>query len=125
MTIAEWCVLAAGLMPVVFAGIAKGGTALDNHNPRDWAASLVGYRRRAYAAHYYAFEAFPPFAAAVVVAEMNDARQALVNALALTFIAARLVYAACYLADRATARSLVWTIGWLLTIAIFTLPLWR
>lgn len=124
MTMALWCVLLAGVLPVVSAGIAKWGTALDNNHPRDWANSLTGYRRRAYAAHYNAYETFPFFAAAVLAAAVTQAPQGTVNMLAVVFIAARLGYLGAYITDKATVRSLLWTIGWIATIAIFTAAAW-
>jgi uncharacterized MAPEG superfamily protein len=124
MTVALWCVLIAAVLPVISAGIAKWGTALDNNHPRDWADGLTGYRRRAYAAHHNAFEAFPFFAAAVLTATVLQAPAATVNALALTFIAARIAYLAFYVSDNANLRSIVWIIAWTATIAIFTAPSW-
>jgi uncharacterized MAPEG superfamily protein len=124
MTTALWCVLLAGVMPVFAAGIAKWGAALDNNHPRDWAQSLEGYRRRAYAAHQNGFEAFPLFAAAVLAAKWAGAPQAPVDALAITFVAARIVYVGAYIADAATLRSIVWIVAWAATIAIFTTPAW-
>jgi uncharacterized MAPEG superfamily protein len=125
MSIAEWCVLVAGIMPIVLAGVAKGGARVDNHNPRDWAAALQGYRRRAFAAHNNAFEAFPLFAVAVVLAEANGTSPGHIDALALAFIAARIGHAVCYMADWATPRSILWALGWFSSIALFTLPIWR
>lgn len=124
MTIALWCVLIAGILPVVTTGIAKWGTALDNNHPRDWANGLKGYRRRAYAAHQNAYEAFPFFAAAVVIANITDAPQGIVNLLAVVFIAARIGYTATYLADLSTPRSILWGIGWFATIAILSSNAW-
>ncbi|BBF94427.1 MAPEG family protein [Blastochloris tepida] len=121
MELAFWCVLVMGVMPVVTVGIAKA-RGVDNHAPRDWAQTIDGYRKRAYAAHLNHYEAFPLFAAAVLVAATQGAPMATVNALALAVVAARLVYTACYVADLATLRSLVWLAGWGLTIAIFVLP---
>ncbi len=124
MTVALWCVLLAGMLPVFTTGIAKWGIKLDNNHPRDWAGSLHGYRRRAYAAHQNAYEAFPFFAASVIAAMLTNAPQSVVNTLAVLFIAARLGYTAAYLRDAATARSILWAIGWFATIAIFTATIW-
>ena len=121
MQLAFWCVLAMGVMPVATVAIAKW-QGLDNHAPRDWAQSIDGYRRRAYAAHLNHFEAFPLFAAAVLVAATQGAPMASVNVLAAGVVVARVAYTACYVADAATLRSLVWGAGWVLTLAIFVLP---
>jgi uncharacterized MAPEG superfamily protein len=119
MTMALWCVLAVGIMPVLTVAIAKWGTRLDNNHPRDWAQTLDGYRRRAYAAHQNAYEAFPLFAAAVIVAQMRGVPQDKLDALAVMVLLARLAYVAFYVLDRATLRSLVWAVGWFGSITIF------
>jgi len=120
MTIAFWCVLIAGLLPYVATLTAKlGARAYDNANPREWLASQSGYRRRANAAQQNAFEAFPLFAAAVIVAQLTGAPQARVDLLAVAFIVARVLHFALYLADLATMRSLAWLLGFGCAIAIF------
>lgn len=124
MPIAFWCVLLAGVLPVLTVGIAKRSSGYDNRDPRDWSQRLDGYRRRAFAAHQNGFEAFPLFAAAVFAASFLKAPQGTIDALALAFILARLAYTACYVADWPTSRSLVWSAGWLATVAIFTAPAW-
>lgn len=119
MTIAFGCVLLAGLLPYVATMIAKGGYRFDNNNPRDWLAKQEGYRRRANAAQANGFEAFPLFAAGVIVAHLNHAPQARMDHLAMAFIAARVAYLGFYLADIAPARSVVWSVGLGCSIALF------
>jgi uncharacterized MAPEG superfamily protein len=126
MTFALWCVLAAGLLPVMTVGIAKAmGGRYDNSDPRGRAASYEGLPRRAHAAHLNGFEAFPLFAVAVLVAELKGAPQGSVNLLAGVFLLARVGYVACYLLDKPTLRSLLWTVGFFSAIGIFVSPLWR
>lgn len=124
MPIAFWCVLLAGLLPVLTVSIAKtGGRAgFDNHDPRAWLEKQSGRARRADMAHRNHFEAFPFFAAAVFTATYLAAPQARINELAMVFILARVLYTICYLTDRATLRTLCWTIGFLTVIGIFLLP---
>jgi uncharacterized MAPEG superfamily protein len=120
MTLAFWCVLIAGLLPYVATLTAKiGASQYDNANPREWLSSQSGYRRRANAAQQNAFEAFPLFAAAVIVAQLTGAPQGRVDLLAMAFVAARVLHLAFYLADRATLRSLSWLVGFGCAIAIF------
>jgi len=120
MTVALWCVLVAALLPYLATTIAKaGGEKYDNRDPRSWLEKQQGFRVRANNAQLNSFEAFPFFAVAVIVAQMLDAPQERVDALALIFIAARLGYLACYLADWHGARSLAWLIGWLACIFLF------
>lgn len=120
MTVALWCVLAAALLPYLAATIAKaGGSRYDNRDPRAWLERQEGFRVRANNAQANSFEAFPFFAAAVIVAQVLHAPQERVDALAVIFVAARLAYLGCYLADWHWARSVVWLVGWLACLFIF------
>lgn len=119
MTNAYWCVLIAGLLPYLATVTAKGGARFDNRNPRAWLAQQTGYRARANAAQLNGFEAFPLFAAAVIVAHLTDAPQARVDTLAMVFVAARVAHLAFYLADLGTLRSLAWFAGIGSAVAIF------
>ncbi len=119
MTIAFWCVLAAALLPLLFSAIAKWSGRFDNHHPRDYMDRLEGWRRRAHAAQLNSFEAFPVFAAAVVINHVVAGANDTANGLALAFIALRLAYGALYIADYAMLRSLVWTVAVGCTLALF------
>lgn len=120
MTIAFWCVLIAGLMPYLATTIAKaGGERYNNRDPRAWLERQEGLRKRANNAQANAFEAFPFFAAAVIIASLTGAPQERVDALAVIFIVARAAYLGFYLADWHWARSVVWLVGWLATVTIF------
>jgi len=119
MTNAYWCVLIAGLLPYLATATAKGGARFDNRNPRAWLAQQSGFRARANAAQLNGFEAFPLFAAAVIVAHLTDAPQARVDTLAMVFVAARVAHLAFYLADLAALRSLAWFVGIGSAVAIF------
>jgi len=120
MTIALWCVLVAGILPYVATLIAKSGReGFDNRDPRSWLAKQEGFRKRANAAQLNAFEAFPFFAAAVIIAHLLNGPQSLVNTLALVFIGARVLHLTFYLANQATLRSLAWFAGFGSIIAIF------
>lgn len=119
MTLANWCVLAAALIPYGLAGLAKSRTDFDNARPRNWLAGLGGWRQRAHWAQLNSFEAFPPFAAAVIIAQQAGAAQVVIDGLALAFVALRLAYSACYILDRSALRSLVWTAGVGCVVALF------
>jgi uncharacterized MAPEG superfamily protein len=122
MTLALWCLLVASLLPIACAGIAKWGfRGFDNNNPREWLARQQGWRARAHAAQQNSWEALAIFTAAVLTAHLVDASQATVDGLAVGFIVARFAYVACYLADWATLRSLVWLAGLGLSIALFVI----
>ena len=121
MTIALWCVLVAGLLPYAGTVIAKaGGTRYDNRDPRAWLDRQSGWRRRADNAQRNGFEAFPFFAAAVLVAQFMQAPQARIDMLALAFVAARIVYLGFYLANLHYLRSLAWLVGFVTTVLLFT-----
>lgn len=120
MTIALWCVFVAGILPYVAVVIAKSGrSGFDNRDPRGWLARQEGYRKRANAAQLNAFEAFPFFAAAVIVAHLLNGPQSLVDVLALIFIAARVLHLVLYLSNQAPLRSLVWFVGLGMVVTIF------
>jgi uncharacterized MAPEG superfamily protein len=121
MTPAYWCVLIAALLPYFTVAIAKSNKDFDNHQPRAWLGRLEGRPARAHAAHLNGFEAFAFFAAAVIIAHQLHAHQGWLNGLAALFVLARIAYVFCYLADLATLRSVVWVVGFGLTVAIFLL----
>ncbi|MEO6024781.1 MAG: MAPEG family protein [Burkholderiales bacterium] len=121
MTLAYWCILIAALLPYFTVAIAKSNKQFDNHDPRAWLGRLQGMPARAHAAHLNGFEAFPFFAAAVIIAHQLHADQALLNALSALYVVARIAYVACYLADQARLRSLVWMAALGLNVAIFLL----
>ncbi len=110
MTIALWCVLIAALLPYVATGIAKfgAGKRYNNRDPRAWLDKQQGVAKRADNAQKNGFEAFPFFAAGVIVAQMVKAPQNVVDHIAVLFVVLRIAYLVCYLADWHWARSLVW-----------------
>jgi len=119
MTIAYWCVLAAALIPYFTVAVAKSKGDFDNAAPRDWLARQEGFRKRALWAHQNAFEAFPPFAAAVIIAQTAQASQSWIDLLAIVFILARVAYSAFYILDKPTLRSIVWTVGFGCVVGLF------
>lgn len=120
MTTAYWCVLASAVLPYAFSGLAKfTGPRYDNHAPREWVEKLHGWRKRAHWASLNSFEAFAPFAAAAIVAQLSGAPQHRVDALAVAFVALRAVYGALYVLDQPRLRSVVWALAFACTIALF------
>jgi uncharacterized MAPEG superfamily protein len=125
-TIAHWCILAMALMPIVCAGIAKYGMfsispkkgGYDNHNPRAWLALQTDWRARANAAQANTFEALPFFFAAVIIAHQLQARQTVLDILALMFVFLRLAYVQMYVADMAKTRSAIWFAALLINVGI-------
>jgi len=122
MTIALWCVLIAALLPYIGTIVAKtSGERYNNRDPRAWLDRQTGVSRRADNAQKNGFEAFPLFAAAVIVAHVLQAPQERVDILAIIFIVARIGYLICYLANWQAVRSLVWLVGFVACLTIFLL----
>jgi uncharacterized MAPEG superfamily protein len=129
MSIANWCVLAACVLPVVTVGFAKAGARklaktigrYDNNNPREWETKLTGWQQRAVAAQHNGFEALPMFIAAVILAQQAHADQGRIDGLAIAFIILRLCYVAAYVSNRGNLRSLIWFGGVFVSIWLFVI----
>ena len=127
MIVAFWCVLIAGILPIGCSYLAKFGTPssdgdrtrFDNREPRVWLARQTGARARANAAQANSFEAFPFFAAGVVIAVLQHVPIVTINLLAIVFIVARLAYIACYVANLALLRSPVWLVGFVASVGLY------
>jgi uncharacterized MAPEG superfamily protein len=126
MTIAELCLFGAVLLTILSILPAKldGRREYDNANPRDPRFYTQGLRARSQGAHLNGYEAFPFFAAAVILAEMRAVPQGTVNTLAVAFLLARVGYVLLYLTNRPTFRSVVWSVGFGCALAIFFSPAW-
>ena len=127
MTTAEWCVFGAVLLYLLTIAPFKaiGFRSFDNPRPRDPDFYRDPLRARALGAHQNGLEAFPFFAAAVLLAEFKAAPQHFINELAVLFLIVRAAYVLTYLGDRPTLRSILWAIGFAINTAIFFLPLLR
>lgn len=120
MTIAMWCLLIAGWLPIVCAGISKWGASdYDNKSPREWLARQEGHRKRANAAQQNSWEAFAWFGIAVLMAMVNKADQNYLDGLAVFFIVARVLYIWFYVANFSTLRTLAWLAGFITCLTIF------
>lgn len=114
MSIAYWCILVAALLPYIWTAVAKssGSSRFDNRNPREWLAAQDSPRvAHANAAQLNAFEAFAPFAAGVLLAQLAGVDPDLIAWLSVIFIACRVLHGLLYIAKRATLRSLAWAGG--------------
>ena len=127
MTIADFCLLAAVILTIVSIAPAKlsGAREYDNANPRDPRFYTPGLRSRSQGAHLNGYEAFPFFAAAVIVSQIVEGPSAMVGGLALAFVVARIGHIAFYLADRPPLRSACFFIGLALALVIFIHPAFR
>lgn len=128
MSIAMLCLIFAALMilltkvPVAMAMAEDGG--YDNRHPRAQQARLTGFGARALAAHQNMLEAFPVFAAGVLLALWAEADAFWTTTLALAFVIARVVYTILYLADYPVLRSLSWGVGFGASLGLMVLAVW-
>ncbi|CAN7338116.1 MAPEG family protein [Phenylobacterium sp. LjRoot225] len=120
---AYWILLVGALMPYVLVFIAKANRDYDNADPRNPAALTTPFRRSAYGAHLNSLEAFPLFAAAVLLAGLRRAPAEAVDLAAWLWLAFRLAYAACYLTGRPSLRSLSWLGATACSLAILVMAL--
>lgn len=128
MTTPFVCVLIAFLMIwlariPVFVALGKGEGVDNKHPHRQLAklATLDGFAARAVGAHRGLAEAFAPFAAGVVIAELAGADARRASVLAIAFVVCEVVYVIAYLADVDYLRAFVWLIGFLATVGLFAL----
>ena len=124
MFIAYCSIIVAACLPYLWAVLAKtSAPGYNNKDPRGWVARQENYRvRNAYAAHLNAFEAFPAFAAAVLMAQFAQVDAQHVAWLSMVFIVFRILHGIFYLADKPPLRSLSWLGGivcvvWLMAAA--------
>jgi uncharacterized MAPEG superfamily protein len=109
MTIAEWCVFGTLMLYLLTIASVKwaGHRHFDNARPRDPAFYEDAIRARALGA---------------LLAEFRLGPQHLIDELAVLFLIVRIAYVFTYLGDRPTLRSILWSIGFAINIAIFFLP---
>jgi uncharacterized MAPEG superfamily protein len=124
MTIAEWCVFGSLMLYLLTIAPLKWirFRGFDNSKPRDPAFYEDPIAARSLGAHQNGIEAFPFFAVAVLLAEYRAAPQRLIDELAVLFLIVRIAYVFTYLGNRPTLRSILWSIGFAINIAIFFMP---
>jgi uncharacterized MAPEG superfamily protein len=124
MTVAEWCVFGTLLLYLLTITPIKWirFRSFDNARPRDPAFYEDPVAARALGAHLNGIEAFPFFAFAVLLAEFRGGPQRFINELAVLFLIVRIAYVFTYLGNRPTLRSILWSIGFMINLAIFFLP---
>ena len=124
MTIAEWSVFGAVMLYLLTVAPIKWirFRRFDNSRPRDPTFYEDPIAARSLGAHQNGIEAFPFFAAAVLLAEFRASPQRLVDELAVLFVIVRIAYVFTYLGNRPTLRSILWGLGFAINIAIFFMP---
>lgn len=128
MNIAFLCVLIASVMPFVLSASARAGAigagmTFDNHRPRQSAEQLTGWPQRLDWAQRNALETLPMFIGAVLMASYARVPQATIDLWAMLYVAIRAVYAACYVFDLATLRSMVWAASMLVVLRLMVAAL--
>lgn len=119
MLFALWSILFAAILPLVWVVVAKAGAPYDNRRPRESLAAVTGYRQRANWAQQNAWEAFAPYAAAMIVAWLAGVSAIQLNVAAAVFICARILHGVMYVANLATLRSVVWLVGFGTVVYLF------
>ena len=122
MTIAIWCILVASFLPLVAFSFVKG---LDPNAPRLQVGQLAGQSIRAYGAHLHAYETFPWFAAAVIVAHMVGGPSRFTDILAVVYVLLRVGHMAAYIGGRQPLRSAAFGLAQVVALAIFVSPVFR
>jgi len=128
LTTPLWCLLLVAVVPYVLAGIGarlriQQLGSLDAQHPRVQALELRGAAARAYASQQNAWEALALFGTAVIVAHLAGADPHQSALASITFVLARLLHAAMYIANQATLRTAVFVVSlgccvWLFALAI-------
>jgi uncharacterized MAPEG superfamily protein len=102
---------------------AKLPGGYDNSDPRTQQTSLTGRGKRALNAHNNGFEAFAPFAIALLVAAGASSHFDLVCYLGIGFCVVRTIYVFAYIGGNSTLRSGMWSLGLLSITALFVLAI--
>ncbi len=121
MTIAYWCVLIIVTLPYIWGLSARipGITLEKNLVPRVTAESFSGLHQRLYWAHLNALEATAPFAAAVIIAHLQQVNQSTIDSLAISFVVLRIAHALSYIANKGVLRTLVFIAGMACIVMLF------
>lgn len=122
LAIAYWCVLIAALLPYAWVLVAKtSGDRYDNRDPRGWLARQTSARvHRADAAQLNGYEAFAPFAAGVVLAQLAGVAAERIALLSLIFVVFRILHGLVYVAGwKHSLRSLVWSVAFACVVLLY------
>ena len=120
--IAAYAVVLLAKLPLAIAQ-AKLPGGYDNNHPRAQQDKLAGMGARSRGAHLNGFEAFPFFAASVIMANVAHVDVTMVNRLAVAHVVLRVAYGLLYIGNMAPLRSLAWAAAagaslWLMVLAM-------
>lgn len=113
------CLFIVAFLPFVWTFVSKYSRQFDNAKPREYLASQTGWRGRANAAQQNSWEALGLFTAALLVAWHGNAETASVDLFSTLFVVARVLHGLCYVFNRPTLRSLIWTGGLICIVLLF------
>jgi len=129
MTIPLWSLFFAALLhgfsklPLIIAQAKQPG-GYNNRMPREQQNQLNDWGQRALAAHQNQIESFPLFAAGVLVITATGLSSSTLTLLCLTYLVARVLFIFFYIKNLATYRSLIWGIGFIISLALICAPAW-
>lgn len=104
--------------------LARNQVPRDWHvSPRDNPVTLTGRAGRAERAYRNNFESLVFFAVAAVTLTLADKSTGMSASLAWIYLAARVLYVPAYIYGLTPWRSLVWTVGFIATLAMLGLAL--
>jgi uncharacterized MAPEG superfamily protein len=122
MSVAFICVFVAVFIPLIFAAYAKFSVkGYNNRTPREFLEGLEGRAKRANWAQMNSFEAFPPFAAGVIIAHLSGAPQNTMDGLAVLFIVFRVLYGIFYVMDQSILRTVMWFLAFGCTVGVYVI----
>jgi uncharacterized MAPEG superfamily protein len=128
MTFVVTVIFIAGALPLLFVLVsgfpsktthARWGKDYDNKNVRASLERLEGWRRRAHYAQQNGYEAFPPFAAGMMLAKWSNVAQAVLVPLGVAFLVFRVLHGSAYIVDSGFFRSAFWWCGLACTVGLF------
>lgn len=122
MNIIILCAFIAALLPylakIPLALAMNKESKYDNNYPRDQQARLTGFGARALAAHQNSFESLIIFGVAVAVVLTTNTTNETVQVLAITHVAARVVFCVMYYINQDKLRSISWFVATICSFAM-------
>ena len=116
-------IVIAAALPFLTTLSAKLGklTPRDNLGTRVWQQNLDGWRQRATWAHQNAFETFPMFAAAVILAHLGAPGSQTAMIAAYAYPSFRVLYTLAFIANKGAIRSSLWFASMIAVGALFVI----
>jgi uncharacterized MAPEG superfamily protein len=109
-------------IPALIGRALKNSRGVNNSVPRKDVQDLKGWAYRAWISHQNTIEAFPSFAAAVLIALHAKVAGLLIAKLCVIWVISRIAYILVYIFNLATIRTFVWFVGWTSILSLFLLP---